>query len=440
MLEVLKNRTYRHLFLAQVVALLGTGMATVALGLLAFDLAGASAGEVLGIALSLKMVAYIFIAPMAAALAERAPRRHLLVALDLVRAGVAVLLPFVNASWQIYTLIFVLQAASAAFTPIFQATIPDVLPKEEDYTRALSLSRLAYDLESVISPVLAAVLLSYITFHGLFWGTSLGFIASAALVVSVVLPIYQSQPTQTFYQRTTKGLRIYLKTPRLRGLLALNLAVAAASAMVIINTVVIVQANFGLTQNDTALALASFGLGSMIVALALPRLLDKTSDRSVMLTGAILLASGLAAGIFIHSYSQLLILWFILGLGYSLAQTPSGRLLRRSAHANDRPALFAAQFSLSHSCWLISYPLAGWLSANAGTSYAFATLAILASTAIVFSFLVWPKQDNEKLSHTHQDLPADHPHWSEHSASEGAHSHAIIIDELHDHWPDRSAR
>lgn len=440
MLEVLKNRTYRHLFLAQVVALLGTGMATVALGLLAFDLAGASAGEVLGIALSLKMVAYIFIAPMAAALAERAPRRHLLVALDLVRAGVAVLLPFVNASWQIYTLIFVLQAASAAFTPIFQATIPDVLPKEKDYTRALSLSRLAYDLESVISPVLAAVLLSYITFHGLFWGTSLGFIASAALVVSVVLPIYQSQPTQTFYQRTTKGLRIYLKTPRLRGLLALNLAVAAASAMVIINTVVIVQANFGLTQNDTALALASFGLGSMIVALALPRLLDKTSDRSVMLTGAILLASGLAAGIFIRSYSQLLILWFILGLGYSLAQTPSGRLLRRSAHANDRPALFAAQFSLSHSCWLISYPLAGWLSANPGTSYAFATLAILASTAIVFSFLVWPKQDNEKLSHTHQDLPADHPHWSEHSAFEGAHSHAIIIDELHDHWPDKSAR
>ena len=38
MLEILKHRTYRHLFLAQVVALLGTGLATVALSLLAFDL------------------------------------------------------------------------------------------------------------------------------------------------------------------------------------------------------------------------------------------------------------------------------------------------------------------------------------------------------------------------------------------------------------------
>ena len=44
MIGVLRNRTYRTLFGAQVVALLGTGLLTVALGLLAFDLAGAAAG------------------------------------------------------------------------------------------------------------------------------------------------------------------------------------------------------------------------------------------------------------------------------------------------------------------------------------------------------------------------------------------------------------
>lgn len=38
MLKILASRTYRHLFLAQVIALVGTGLATVALGLLAFDL------------------------------------------------------------------------------------------------------------------------------------------------------------------------------------------------------------------------------------------------------------------------------------------------------------------------------------------------------------------------------------------------------------------
>lgn len=69
MLEVLSNRTYRHLLFAQVIALLGTGLATVALSLLAFDLAGAKAGAVLGTALAIKMLAYIGVAQVASALA-----------------------------------------------------------------------------------------------------------------------------------------------------------------------------------------------------------------------------------------------------------------------------------------------------------------------------------------------------------------------------------
>ena len=132
MLSVLRNRTYRHLFLAQVIALIGTGLATVALSLLAYDIAGGSAGAVLGTALAIKMVAYIGIAPIAGAFANRVPRRTLLVAMDVVRAGVAICLPFVTEVWQVYILIFALQSASAAFTPTFQATIPDVLPDERD--------------------------------------------------------------------------------------------------------------------------------------------------------------------------------------------------------------------------------------------------------------------------------------------------------------------
>lgn len=297
MLEVLANRTYRHLFLAQVIALLGTGLATVALSLLAFDLAGANAGAVLGTALAIKMLAYIGVAPIASALAERLPRRAVLVALDVARAAVALLLPFVTQIWQIYVLIFVLQAASAAFTPAFQATIPDVLPDEAGYTKALSLSRLAYDLENLVSPMLAAVLLSVISYHSLFGGTVFGFLTSAVLVVSVVLPQAKIPPKRSIYERTIRGLRIYLATPRLRGLLALNLAIASGSAMVIVNTVVLVQAGFDLTQTATAIALACFGAGSMLIALVLPQLLDRWPERRVMLTGAALVAGCLLAGL-----------------------------------------------------------------------------------------------------------------------------------------------
>ena len=130
MLGILTDRTYRHLFLAQLVALISTGLLTVALGLLAFELAGNEAGQVLGIALAIKMVAYIAIAPVVGAFSSRLPRKTFLVALDIVRAGVALFLPFVTEVWQIYGLIFVLQLASAAFTPTFQASIPDILPDQ----------------------------------------------------------------------------------------------------------------------------------------------------------------------------------------------------------------------------------------------------------------------------------------------------------------------
>ncbi|SAI65482.1 enterobactin exporter EntS [Bordetella ansorpii] len=437
MLEVLRNRTYRHLFIAQVVALVGTGLATVALGLLAFDLAGANAGEVLGTALAIKMAAYIGVAPVAAAFADRVPRRQLLVALDLVRAGVALVLPFVNEIWQIYILIFVLQSASAAFTPTFQATIPDVLPKEADYTRALSLSRLAYDLESVASPMLAALLLSVVSFHSLFWGTSVGFVASSLLVVSVVLPRGQAAVRRGIYDRTTRGMRIYLSTPRLRGLLALNLAVASASAMVIVNTVVLVQSKFALSQNATAIALAAFGGGSMIAALTLPSLLDRISDRRAMLAGSAVLVIGLLAGVAVDDYLLLIPLWFVLGIGYALAQTPSGRLLRRSAHADDRPALFAAQFALSHACWLVAYPLAGWMSANASSQATFGTMAALAAFAVVLATRLWPRHEDGPVRHSHEDLSGNHPHILEHAAADAPHAHEYVIDDLHRHWPDK---
>ncbi len=250
MLAVLANRTYRHLFAAQVIALIGTGLATVALGLLAWDLAGADAGVVLGTALAIKMVAYVTLAPIASAFADRVPRRAMLVALDLIRATVALALPFVSEVWHIYVLIFLLQAASAGFTPTFQATIPDVLPDEAEYTRALSLSRLAYDLENLLSPMLAAALLTVVSFPVLFGGTVIGFLASAALVTTVTLPSPRPTQPRGIWDRTTRGIRIYLATQRLRGLLALNLAVAAAGAMVIVNTVVLVQARLGLGEEQ----------------------------------------------------------------------------------------------------------------------------------------------------------------------------------------------
>ena len=442
MLVLLRHPIFRKLYAAQVVSLLGTGLATVALGLLAFDLAGPKAGTVLGTALAIKMIAYVGVAPIAQAILGKLSAKRVLIALDIVRAGIALLLPFVTEIWHVYTLIFLLQSASAAFTPTFQALIPEILPDEGDYTRALSLSRLTYDLEHLISPMLAAALLAVISFHWLFAGTVIGFVLSAAFVQSTPLLARNTEPvTQAFWVRVFNGTRIYLATPRLRGLLSLNLAAAAGSAMILVNTIVITRSLYGFNAQSVGIALAAFGAGSMIAALALPRLLDKTGDRTPMIGGAILLAATMFAGAVLFgtlpNFNVFLALWAIAGLGYSAILTPAGRLLRRSSHSAERPALFAAQFALSHACWLFTYPLAGWVGAAFGIPAAFLVLGLIASAAVVLSFKLWPHKTAGDLMHTHANLPSDHPHLQgAHKQTDGfRHAHTFVIDDLHHHWP-----
>lgn len=444
MLTVLANVTYRRLFLAQVIALLGTGLLTVALALLAFDLAGERAGAVLGTAFAIKMVAYVGLAPVANAISVRLPRKAVLIGADLVRASVALFLPFIDAVWQIYLLIFLLQAASATFTPAFQATIPDILEDEADYTKALSLSRLAYDLENLVSPALAGLLLTVMSFHWLFGGTVVGFLGSAAIVWLTTLPVSKPDTkTRSFVERLTRGARIYLATPRLRGLLALNLTAASAGAFVLVNTVVIVRANYGGTGTDVAYAMAAFGTGSMLAALALPRLLETISDRRVMVTAAVLLSVltlGYAtawanSGLF--AWAGFLSVWAMTGILYSAILTPSGRLLRRSALAPDRPAIFAAQFALSHACWLVTYPVAGWAGDAFGQPAAMALLGLLAVAGVGLALVLWQGDDGDVLEHDHPDLSPDHPHLQQHPSHDTRHRHAFVIDDDHPKWPVR---
>lgn len=433
MWQLLFHPVFGRLFAAQVVALTGTGLLTVALGLLAYDLAGTGASAVLGTAYAIKMVAYVGLSPVAGALVATLPRRPVLIAADLVRAGVALSLPFITEVWQIYLAIFLLQSASATFTPTFQATIPDVLEDEDDYSRALSMSRLAYDLENLISPALAGVLLLVMSYHWLFGGTVVGFVISALLIFSVTLPHRQPTKDRPFRARLTRGVRIYLATPRLRGLLALTLTAAAASAFVIVNTVVVVRSGFGGTDGDVALALAAFGGGSMLAALALPALLKQLSDRPVMMTGAALLTGLMGLQAFVTvTWPVFLLFWALTGLAYSATLTPQGRLLRRSAHSEDRQSVFTAQFALSHVCWLVTYPLAGNAMAAWGMGPTLGILAVVGGIGLVAALRLWPEGDPVVVTHTHDDLPDDHPHLQ---GGGHRHAHALVIDDEHHAWP-----
>ncbi|MFE7706389.1 MFS transporter [Streptomyces sp. NPDC057486] len=391
-------RDYRHLFGAQVIALFGTGLTTVALGLLAYDLAGPRAGMVLGTALTIKMVMYVVIAPLAAAYIDRLPRRALLVLLDVIRGAVVLALPLVTEVWHIYILIGLLQAASAAFTPTFQAVIPDIVTDESAYTRALSASQVASTMESLLSPVLAAVALTSMTFDRLFLGTSAGFIISALLVLSTRIPDARPSTHTKAWDKAAGGIRTFLTTPRLRGIMALNLVVASAGSIVVVNTVNYVRDELGGTQQDVAWMLAASGTGTLLAALALPRVIDRITARTIMMTGAGVLAGGTIAAVTLiavglTTWTGTAIIWAVIGIGMALIITPTGKVLRASVARNAIPEAFAAQFSLSHLAWLITYPVAGVLGTNAGLTLTWSALAILAAAGAIAALLLWPRHD-----------------------------------------------
>lgn len=396
-MSVFAIRDYRRLFSAQIIALFGTGLATVALGLLAYDLAGRNAGAVLATALTIKMVLYVVIAPLAAAYVDRLPRRAFLAALDALRAAVVLALPFVTEVWHIYVLIALLQTASAAFTPTFQAVIPDIVVDENDYTRALSASQVAYTMESLLSPVLAAVALTFMSFNWLFVGTSVGFVASTFLVLSTRIPNARPSAHANAWDRISSGTKLFAGTPRLRGIMALNLVVAAAGAIVVVNTVNYVRDTLGGTAADVAWMLAVSGGGTLLVALVLPRVLERVADRAVMMTGALVLVGGVAGALAMSatgmaSSTATGVVWILIGAGMALIITPTGRVLRGSVEPDALPEVFAAQFSLSHLAWLVTYPIAGWLGTSAGLTLTWSALLGLAVVGAVAATVLWPRE------------------------------------------------
>lgn len=384
--------SYYRLFAGYVAAMVATGVATVALAILAFDLAGDDAGIVIGTALSIKMFAYVLAAPVMTVLLDRLPRKALMIALDLIRVGCLVLLGFVSEIWHIYALVFVFALASGTFTFCYLAVVPYLLGAQEDYTRSLARSRIASELEGPLSPLVAAGLLLVMAPKAALVVTALAFIVSALLIRAVHIPPAANTALDGagLLPRLTRGPALFLAVPAFRAVVALDLAVAFATAMVQVNTVVLVQGVFDLQRDASALAFGAFGCGSVLAALALPLLHTRFRDRSIMLAGLLLLVACLLTGVVQSRLAGLLALWFGLGVGVALALTPSTFLIRRLARPADLQVLMAAQMSIANGCLLVAFSLAGWLGAELGMGLTFGALAALCAAATLAFTRLWP--------------------------------------------------
>ena len=212
-------------------------------------------------------------------------------------------------------------------------------------------------------------------------------------------------------------------------MLALNLALSAAGAMIIVNTVVYVRHVLGMSESAVPTLMAAAGVGSMVAAFLLPKLLDHFSNRTVMLAGGVLFSVALFAGLSGPGYAGLFPIWFLIGGATSMVLIPTGRVVRDSCNAGDRNDYFSANFALTHGMWLVGYLLAGSIGSAWGMQACFAALGVVALLATVLAAKLWRHDDQADIWHVHPAQEHLHPHTHdehhqhEHEGWEGPEPH-----------------
>jgi MFS transporter, NRE family, putaive nickel resistance protein len=363
----LKNPVFARLYVAQTVSLLGDALTWVGLALVAYELAGQSSGVILAQALTLRVAAFVLLAPFAGSIADRTNRKWLMGLAHLARMGIVGLLPFVSQIWQIYGLMLALNAFTAIFTPTYKATLPLVTGRE-DCPQAIALSDATYQLLGVLGPGLAGSIAALIGARPIFWLDAVSFLVAALLVVSLPGSLSPEQPptTQTLrqtWQDLKQGMAPLLSDPALRYGLAMQLVTALAGAQVLVNTVGYVQGVLKLGQVEYGWVMAAFGLGATLASILVGSLSQTIARTTLIGLGSVCITAALVpAGS--ATLLPLLLLWLMAGMGQSLVNLPTQTLIAVRIPAETQGRVYGAHFAWSHLWWLFAYPLAGWTGSH----------------------------------------------------------------------------
>jgi MFS family permease len=376
-----RNRAFTRLFWAHSISLLGASLSSVAIGLLAHELVGTSVSQVVGIALTIRIAVVVFLSPFAGMVADKFGTKATLLGADFIRAGIVVGFFFTQAVWQIYVLAFLLNLASALFTPVYKAAIPNLVTAAQ-YPRALSFGAVAYDFANITGPPLAGLLILSFGFRGNFLLHAAAFLVSAALIAP--LRFKGAGTPVAAKPRRLHGVSAMFRRRELLQALFLAVQISIAGGFVLVATVDHVKNNLGLPDSYYAWAMAAYGIGSVAGALSY----GQCAREGVKVFLIATVPWGMLAGLFLaawgHGFGLLLVAWVMTGAGQSVLGIRSNELLAANSVPQERSHIYAAHFSLSHAGWGLTYPLAGWSTTTLGFHHAAFLFSLLLLTAITF--------------------------------------------------------
>jgi MFS family permease len=297
-LRALAHRDFRLFCSGQIVSQVGTWMQSVAQAWLVLELTNSPFR--LGLVGTLQFTPILLLSILAGVLADRLPKRRLLVATQSVLGAQALTLAVLVTSghvqyWHVAVLAAVYGVATALDNPTRQSFVVEMVGKA-DLPGAIALNSAIFNSARVVGPALAGLAIAR-------WGTATAFAVNALSFVAVIAALLamktegapRARDGRRIGSEIAEGVTYAVRTPRI--LLVLGLVLVVSVFLVNNNVMVPLFARQGLGQDahGFGLLMASLGVGAVTGALTLAA---RTHGRPAVLSlvlPALVLAAAMVA-------------------------------------------------------------------------------------------------------------------------------------------------
>lgn len=297
MLSVLRLRSFRHLWTAGMLSLLGTEISRIGLFLYLFRERDSVAD--LALLVALKTLPGALAAPLAGVVVDRFGKRTLMIVSDLVRAGlVMAIIAHPTVATVLWAAAFD-SIAAALFQPARAAAVPMLVGRER-VTEANGLERSTSNMLLVAGPMAGAFLFVELGLAATLWIDAASFLASALFLLGV--PALRGASgdggSELSLAEIGAGWRHLSRRPLVRQIAVLFLVSMLCCGMWIPLAPFFIRDFLDAPDSALGLQLAAFGLGGVVGGMLAARLADRI-DRGMLLVFALL-----AEGVHMIVYSQ----------------------------------------------------------------------------------------------------------------------------------------
>jgi MFS family permease len=340
--DVFRVPALRRLSLAYLASLVSLWSFAVASSVYAFGIGGAALVGVLAV---VRLLPAAVVSPFAAALADRYPRRQVLVATDLIRAALtgaaaaSIWLDLPPAT--VFALTGALIMVSTLFEPAKNALLPELVREPGQLAAANAVTGIFASAGTFVGPALGGGLLIVTTIPAAMSVTAALLLASTALLLRLGHEgAREAAPPRSLRQELTAGLLAVATEPTLRLLLGLSSAAALVAGMLNVLVVVMAFELFDLGQGGVGLLNASVGVGATLGGVVALSLAGARRLSLPFATGIVLWGVPIAlVGAFTEP-AVAVVLLVLVGVGDTLVEISSITLLQRAVPDEVRARVF----------------------------------------------------------------------------------------------------